>query len=88
MHPDTKAAKAMRFYEIHGVEPDDRVFACVVMDCAGDDHAIRIAGEYAAKWKSAVGLYETPDINLSSVDSFNLWPDQMRLANPSSSRHR
>jgi hypothetical protein len=69
----------MRFYEIYGIEPDGRVFSCVDMDCADDDQAIRIAREYASDWKAMVRLYETPDLNLSSASSFDLWPGQMRL---------
>jgi hypothetical protein len=83
MHSDATAfdglAKPIRFNEIYGVEPEGRIFGCVVMDCADDDHAIRIAGEHFVIWKATVKLYETPDINLSSVSSFDMWPDQMRL---------
>jgi hypothetical protein len=69
----------MGFYEIYGVEEDGRIFGCVVMDCLHDEQATRIAGEYAADWKSKVRLYETPELNLGSTSSFDLWPDKMRL---------
>jgi hypothetical protein len=41
--------------------------------------AFAMADEYARRWDSAVELYQTPERNLTSTDSFNLWPGQVRL---------
>jgi len=75
----------MPAYEIHGIRKDGSTFGIVVTECQkspdheADAEACSIAEHYAKLWRAEVKLYKTPHLNLGSVSSFDLWPDQMRL---------
>jgi hypothetical protein len=77
----------MSAYEIHGIREDGTIFGEVGFERQGatqpeaDAAAYVVAEEYAAKWAQAgcLRLYRTPEPNMTSVSSFNLWPDEMQL---------
>jgi len=74
-------------YEVHGIREDGSVFGIVCFERDGtqkyeaDAEAYAVAEHYAELWSQAasVRLYGTPEVNASSVSSFNLWPDQVQL---------
>jgi hypothetical protein len=77
----------MLFYEIYGYREDGSIFGGVGYDTEtmpeyeADAEAYDVLEHYARLWTqgTAVRLYRVPAINLSSVSSFDLWPDDMFL---------
>jgi hypothetical protein len=75
----------MPAYEIYGIRDDGSTFGIVVTESEkspeseADAEACSIAEHYAKLWRAEVKLYMTPHLNLGSVSSFDLWPDEMRL---------
>ena len=75
----------MPAYEVHGIREDGSVFGFEVFEkniepeYEADAHAYAVAEEYAKLWNAEVRLYKTPELNLTGVDSSDLWPGKLAL---------
>jgi len=71
----------MAAYEVHGIREDGSIFGEVGFERNRRRDAWAIARYYFNLWTQAaeVRLYRTPEANLSSVSSFNLWPGRVQL---------